>query len=506
MLRGKNSRRLISLIMALLLLCTFHSTSYAASGSGHSSSSIPTSQITAASLMASMNTGWNLGNSLDAYHKAAKGQANLGQETIWGNPAVTKQQIDYVRSLGYNTIRVPVSWYYHTYTDANGQLHVHPEWLARVKEVVNYCVADGMYVIMDSHHDNKIFYVGASSGDFATVCNRATTIWTDIANYFNDVDGHLIFEAFNELDNVKRGRTFTKEAANQMNQLNQVFVNTVRATGGNNAQRLLIVPTLFHKYTDDVLNAFVLPKDTASGKLLTAVHFYSQVLDQYIDQDFAKLQSFAARVGAPMVITEWGTTNKFQPAGLRTVHAANYVARANARGIKCVYWDNGSEYAIVNRKNLTCNGEMVKAMINPAPYNTAAGTALDNWASSYLYKGMDDSNGALKEWDSWGGVVLNQDGNGLIPIPQGSTTMSMQLTTSGNMTRQCYHLVYFYNSNYGLVDKIYTNFGFYDKTLAIPAGATSVRVCIYNAFEKTSKESYDAALANGSLKPVIKFY
>lgn len=505
MFRGKKCWRLISLVMSLVLLCTLHSTSYAASGSGHSSS-ISTSSITAASFMASMNTGWNLGNSLDTHHKATKGEANLNQETLWGNPTVTKQLIDYIRAQGFNTIRVPVSWYYHTYTDENGQMRVHPEWLARVKEVVNYCIADGMYVIMDSHHDNKIFYVGADAGDFAAVCNRATTIWTDIANYFNDVDGHLIFEAFNETDNIKRGRTFSQEAATQMNQLNQVFVNTVRATGGNNSQRLLIIPTLFHKYTDDVLNAFVLPKDTASGKLLTAVHFYSQVVDQYIDQDFARLQSFSARVGAPMVITEWGTTTKFKPAGFRAVHASNYVARAAARGIKCVYWDNGSEYAIINRKNLTSNGEMVAAMINPAPYTAAAGSALDNWASNCLYKGMDETNGALKDWESWGGLVLDQDGNGLIPIPQGATTMSMQLTTSGSMARQCFHFVYFYNSGYGLVDKINTHFGFYDKTTAIPAGATYVRVCIYNAFEKTSKASYDAALANGSLKPVIKFY
>ena len=506
MIGGKKLCRLISYVMAFLLLCSLHATSYAASASGHSSSSIPTSEITAASFMAAMNTGWNLGNSLDTHHKATKGEANLNQETLWGNPTVTKELIDCVRARGFNTIRVPVSWYYHTYTGEDGQLHVHPEWLARVKEVVNYCIADGMFVVMDSHHDNKIFYVGADEADFAGVCNRMTTIWTDIANYFNDVDGHLIFEAFNEIDNVKKGRTFTNTAANQLNQLNQHFVNTIRATGGNNAQRLLIVPTLFHKYSDDVLNSFVLPKDSASGKLLTAVHFYSQVLDQYIDQDFVRLQNFAAKVGAPMVITEWGTTNQFKPSGYRSIHASNYVARANAHGLKCIYWDNGKEYAIIYRKDLNYHAKMIDAIMNPTPYTAAPESALDNWSSNYLYMGMDESNGALKEWDSWGGMVLDQGGTGLLNIPQGATSMSMQITTSGSMARQNFHFVYFYNDSYGLVDKINTHFGFIDRTVAIPEGATTVRICIYNAFEKTSKESYDAALANGSIKPVIKFY
>lgn len=503
MIRGRYLRRLLSIFTVVIMISTLRITGFAASGNGRSS--VSAADITAQSFMASMNTGWNLGNSLDAHHKATAGEANLGQETIWGNPKVTKELIDFVRSKGFNTIRVPVNWKYHTYTDANGQLHVHPEWLARVKEVVNYCIADGMYVIMDSHHDNKMFYVGADEGDFASVCAKATTIWTDIATYFNDIDGHLIFEAFNEVDNVKIGRTYTKTAAAQMNQLNQVFVNTVRSTGGNNAQRLLIIPTLFHQYSDDVLTSFVLPKDVVPGKLLTAVHFYSQVIDQYLDQDFARLQQFAKRVGAPMVITEWGTTRKFSPAEFRAIHAANYVARANARGIKCVYWDNGGDYSIINRKKFTARDDMIQAIMNPVPYDSAPGTALDSWADSYLYIGID-SSGTLKEWDSWGGMVLAQDANGFIPIPQGATTLSMQLTASGTMARHKFHFVYFYNDSYGLVDKLGNNFGFVSKNVKIPEGATSLRIIIYNAHAKTTKENYDSALKNGELKPVVKFY
>lgn len=503
MTRGRYLRRLLSIFTVVIMISTLRITGLTASGSGRSS--VSAADITAQSFMASMNTGWNLGNSLDAHHKATDGEANLGQETVWGNPKVTKELIDFVRSKGFNTIRVPVNWKYHTYTDANGQLHVHPEWLARVKEVVNYCITDGMYVIMDSHHDNKMFYVGADEGDFASVCAKATTIWTDIATYFNDVDGHLIFEAYNEVDNVKKGRTFTKTAAAQMNQLNQVFVNAVRSTGGNNAQRLLIIPTLFHQYSDDVLTSFVLPKDVVPGKLLTAVHFYSQVVDQYLDQDFARLQQFAKRVGAPMVITEWGTTNKFSPSGYRTIHASNYIARAGARGLKCVYWDNGVEYAIIDRKNYTAREDMIQAMMNPTPFTADPAAALDNWSSSYLYMGTED-NGALKEWDSWGGMVLSQGESGLITIPQGASSLSMQLTVSGNMARQKFHYVYFYNDSFGLVDKLGNNFGFVGKNVKIPEGATSVRITIYNAFEKTSKESYDSALANGTIKPVVKFY
>ncbi|WP_051151038.1 glycoside hydrolase family 5 protein [Butyrivibrio sp. VCB2006] len=442
---------------------------------------------------------------MDAHYGEPNGTANLGQETIWGQPKTTQQIIDFVRAQGFNTIRIPVSWYYHTYTGSDGALHVHPDWMARVKEVVNYCLNDNMYVIMDSHHDGKIFHAGVGANELATIKANTVSVWTDIATFFNDCDTRLMFEAFNEPDNYEKYWQFGKKAASQMNELNQLFVNTVRSTGGNNAERCLVVPTLLDGTGDNFLNAFVLPKDRVKDRLLVTVHSYPQSFDQSIDGIFANLQSFSKRVGAPVVIGEWGTKTSFSPATYRSVHAANFVARANAYGIKCIYWDNGSDYAIIDRVNLTANQDMIHAIMNPAPYTSDSAGVVTDW-SNYLYMTIDQNTGALKEDKHWGTIILNIDGNGLVPIPAGATAISLQLSRSGDMSTQAFHYVYFFDSNNVLLDKINDWNGFVDKSVAIPSGATSVRIGINSAQTATSKKQYSDAVKNGTLTPVIKFY
>ena len=155
MFRIKKFRVIIGFLMSIILFFLMPQFFEAVSASTDKKTE---DQLTASSFAKSMNVGWNLGNSLDSHYQEPTGDANLGQETIWGQPKITKEQIDYVKSLGFNTIRIPVSWYYHTYTDANGNLRVHPDWLKRVKEVVGYCLSNDMYVILDSHHDGKIFH------------------------------------------------------------------------------------------------------------------------------------------------------------------------------------------------------------------------------------------------------------------------------------------------------------------------------------------------------------
>ena len=321
--------------------------------------------VTASSFAKSMTVGWNLGNSLDSYYEEPTGDGNLRMETIWGNPKVTKEQIDYVKSLGFNTIRIPVSWYYHTYTDERGDLRVHPDWLKRVKEVVDYCLEDDLYVLLDSHHDGIIFHAGVDDKEFATIRANVTSIWCDIADYFKDEDGRLMFEAFNELDNYEKYWQFGKKAASQMNDLNQIFVNVVRNSGGYNPKRVLVVPTLLDKHDGKFLDAFELPADTVSDRLVVTVHYYPQQYDEAVEPTLTELEEFSKRVGAPVVIGEWGTKEDYTPASFRGIHAANFVARAKAHGLNCVYWDNGSNYAIVDRKNLTCNQEIVDGIMNP---------------------------------------------------------------------------------------------------------------------------------------------
>ena len=320
--------------------------------------------LSATAFAQQMRIGWNLGNSLDAHYGNPTGDANLSQETIWGNPKVNQELIDYVASQGFDVIRIPVSWYYHSYRDKSGVLHISPQWLARVKEVVNYAYNDHLYVILDSHHDHKIIYTGVSETQMIQVYADAQSIWTDIADSFSSYDHHLILESYNEIDNLAKSWNYGEQASQQMNHLNQIFVDTVRKSGGYNSDRILMVPTLLDGFSIQFQTGFVLPEDTVRDKLLVTVHSYNKAYDDKIEYLFQSLGQFSAAVGAPVIIGEFGTTSGYNPAAYRTVHASNFVSRAAAHGIKCIWWDNGSDFAVINRKNLKQSDfEMIKALM-----------------------------------------------------------------------------------------------------------------------------------------------
>ena len=156
-------------------------------------------QVSASDFVKQMNVGWNLGNSLDS--KCVNGtrglDAYINQELNWGNPYISKDLIDYVAQSGINTIRIPVTWYYNTGIDENGNLVVGSQWLARVQEVVDYAIANNMYVILNSHHDQPVLYAGVSEDKMQTVLKNTENLWRQIADYFKDYDEHLIFEGFN---------------------------------------------------------------------------------------------------------------------------------------------------------------------------------------------------------------------------------------------------------------------------------------------------------------------
>lgn len=332
-------------------------------GTGKKTKAQATESISASAFARQMQIGWNLGNSLDAHYGDPTGDANLSQETIWGNPKVDQKLIDYVAAQGFDVIRIPVSWYYHSYRDKKGVLHISSQWLARVQEVVDYAYHDHLYVILDSHHDQKIIYAGVSEEKMVSVYADAQSMWTDIAKAFSSYDDHLILESYNEVDNLEKSWNYGDLAAQQMNKLNQIFVNTVRKAGGYNAERILMVPTLLDGSSIQFQTSFILPKDIVSDRLLVTVHNYDKAYDEKMEYLFQSLEQFSTAIGAPVIIGEFGTSNGYNPAEYRTVHASNYVSRAAAHGIKCIWWDNGSDYAIINRKNLQdSDSDMIKAM------------------------------------------------------------------------------------------------------------------------------------------------
>ena len=459
--------------------------------------------LTATSLHQDIRAGWNLGNSLDAHYGDPTGDANLSQETIWGQPKITKEQIDYVSSLGFNAIRIPVSWYYHCYRDSAGNLIVHPDWLKRVKEVVDYCIDNDMYVFLDSHHDKELFHAGVGDKELEQIKANVVSLWTQIAQYFADYDNRLVFEAYNEVDNYKKYWQYGDLAAGQINELNQIFVNTVRSAGGNNADRILMVPTLLDKNSGKFLTSFELPKDTASDRLIVTVHNYAQSFDQSIESSFAEIEAFSKRINAPVIIGEWGTTTKYVPAEYRAIHAANYIARADSHGIKCLYWDNGSNYGIIDRKNLSAKMDMVNAIMNPKAY-TSDGDVFGNKFTDYVYKTLDQKTGAVKEDKHWGTIILDVNGNGY-PVPGDAKAVALQLVRSDNMGTQAFHYVYFYNAEGNLISYVNEWSGFTDKTIEIPAGTATLRVGINSASSATAKEQFENAFKRGTLSPVMRF-
>ncbi len=303
----------------------------------------------AAAVVRNMGPGWNLGNSLDAMNFGYGYTANT--ETKWGNPVVTKNLIDGVRSAGFRSIRIPVSWYNHL--DANG--NIDPAWLQRVGEVVRYALDDGMYVIINVHHDagmNRNYsWIYSDADSYDTDRANLMNLWSQIAAYFRDYDDRLLFEPVNEIMNKEHnwnwGTAYTDFRVTH--DLEQEFINVVRSSGGNNATRYLVLPTwgasadscqiqqLFYKGFND----------SVSGRLIMSVHNYS-TNTAAIDGIVARLESSSTTYGIPVIIDESGSGRGISE-DVRVAVASEWANKARENGIAYFWWDNGSEYRIINR-------------------------------------------------------------------------------------------------------------------------------------------------------------
>jgi len=222
-----------------------------------------------------MSPGWNLGNTMEA----------PGGETDWQKTRTTRQLIDFVKAQGFRSIRIPCSWDVHS--DAQGK--IDPAWIARVKEIVSYCIEDSLYVLLNDHWDNGWIEVRgftASTESFQPVTEdiitakiqRLTDIWTQIATAFRDFDHHLLFAGLNEP--FQEYRLFNgrhQELTPILMRYNQAFVNTVRATGGGNAKRTLVVqaPATNIESATSPKVGFAMPTDPAgAGHMMLEVHYY----------------------------------------------------------------------------------------------------------------------------------------------------------------------------------------------------------------------------------------
>ncbi|MCH5288062.1 MAG: glycoside hydrolase family 5 protein [Christensenellaceae bacterium] len=314
----------------------------------------------------SMGVGWNLGNTFDAHVDGASWfrGTELDLETAWVGVKTSEALIAALHDMGFSTIRVPVSWHEHV---SGEDFAISEAWLGRVQEVVDYAINQGMHVILNTHHDVYPEFYYPSSEHFEQSEKYLTAIWTQLAARFADYDDHLIFESMNEprLKDTSSEWYFNatnpecKDSADCINRLNQVFVNTVRASGGNNATRYLMVPGYCAAPENALNEFFVLPEDTADNRIIVSVHAYTPYSFALQDGGTASFTGGATNQGSeinrfitslyntyisqgiPVVIGEFGARDKGNLQA-RVDFAAFYAAAASARNIPCCWWDNGA--------------------------------------------------------------------------------------------------------------------------------------------------------------------
>ena len=345
---------------------------------------------TATEAVQHMRLGWNLGNTLDSnsgdvtnmWIEKWSSRRPQDYETAWGQPVTKPELMKMFKEAGFNAIRVPVTWYPHM--EAKFQLNgttwdkdkddlgtkIQAAWMKRVHEVVDYVIGQGMYCILNIHHDtgaSSTAWLIADEAVYDQEHERFEAIWRQIAEEFKDYDDHLLFEGYNEMLDSKRSwcfasygasggynATIAKSAYNAINSYAQTFVNTVRATGGNNAQRNLIVSTYgacsgsgtWNQHLQDPLKQMKLPEDNVSDHLIFEVHTYLEIKNlgnakNEVNQMIRDLKTNLVSKGAPVIFGEWGTStdNGYDNYRSNMLNFARYfVEQANANGIATFYW------------------------------------------------------------------------------------------------------------------------------------------------------------------------
>lgn len=315
----------------------------------------------AAELLDQIVIGWNLGNTLDANGASGSGaKEGLESETSWGNPKTTQELIDLVRDSGFNAVRVPVTWYNHM--DENNR--IDDQWMDRVQEVVDYVIDDGMYCILNVHHDTGTDgWLRASDTNLEENKAKYAAIWEQISARFADYDEHLLFESFNEILNDNNEWVNPDQRAVEVtNELNQLFVDTVRPSGGNNGTRVLVVNTYCAGANSQVTKDFVLPTDTVENSLIVEAHVYQPfnfTAEEYptavtwngtsIDSYLGNMYTSFTQKGIPVLIGEFGCVDK-DNIDQRISWAKYYLSVCEKYGFKCFWWDNGSAYKLINRR------------------------------------------------------------------------------------------------------------------------------------------------------------
>jgi endoglucanase len=339
-------------------------------------------EITAAELVNNINVGWNLGNSLDASRSILlNAESSVSEwETAWHNPVITKAAITAIKNAGFNAIRIPVSWA--KCTDSN--YNIRSDWMTRVTEIVNYAADNDFYIFLNTHHDETIFKF--FNADMAESTKAFKKIWEQISANFKNYNEKLVFEALNEPRTIGtkenpyplEWKGGTSEERSNLNIYYQLFVDTVRASGGNNEMRILMVNTYAASIKAITMDDLKIPNDSKKNKIIVSFHHYSPfdfafpesmggMSVDWSESNPADTEPITAPIdlaynkfickGFPVIIGEFGAPNKNNTAA-RALWAEFNVRYAKTKGIRCFWWDNGGDpskanNAIFNRTDNT---------------------------------------------------------------------------------------------------------------------------------------------------------
>ncbi|WP_051858616.1 cellulase family glycosylhydrolase [Streptomyces cellulosae] len=374
--RGRSSRlkrRLAALFLAIALLPLLPTTAQAADPP-----TPPPSAPAARSAVAAMQPGWNLGNTYDA----------IPDETSWGNPPVTRELLKKVTSQGFRSIRLPVTWGVHQ--GAAPDYTIDPAWMAKVRQVVDWALDEDLYVMINMHHDSWM-WVNNLSADHDAVLARYTATWTQVAAEFRDEPSKLVFESINE-------PTFSGTSSDDDNyrllaELNRVFHRIVRESGGKNAARLLVLPTLYTNADQGRLDALAGELTSLRDPMVaTTIHFYGwwpfsvniagyTRFDATSEQDltgtFDRVYNSFVERGIPVIIGEYALLayDHNRPGIIERGEVRKYFEflgdHARRRKLTTMLWDAGQ---FLNRNTLQWRDPELFAQIKSS-WTTRSGTA-----------------------------------------------------------------------------------------------------------------------------------
>ncbi len=405
----KKFKKALSALTAVTTLMT------AAAGGAGSLGTAAAETKTAVELVQDMGLGWNLGNTFDCWGTNwSSGNATADSwETSWGNAKTTQEMITEIHNYGFNSVRIPITWY--KATDPT-TFDINDDYLARIKEVIDYCYNEDMYVIINMHWDwvdpsnnaNLWLNKGLSAE------TQFKTMWKEIATYFKSYDNHLVFEDMNEVWWENNYTSSASASYTTLNTLNQDFVDVVRATGGNNADRLLVLAGANADLTKTCNSAYIVPDD---DMVAVDIHYYTpanfcvrKASDSWGTNQTTwgtasdksdmlnalnKLKTRFIDSGTPVIIGEYGVlTNEGKDQAsieefVKTM--AEYAKGIN--GMSSFLWDDSDSggHKYFSRKNLTWFDETIGKN-----FSTIAGTDYEAPKVDWVEAELVDDNGVLK--------------------------------------------------------------------------------------------------------------